>query len=213
MGPVRVCLFVLSFTCRCLCMCLYTAVCSVLNCLLLQHVFYITPYSTPLVCAAILYLTDNILRLLLSTCLSLRLSLSRCSGGRTTRHLFILLKLQRPAADGPAHTMETTAASTVTHLHAMLQIHTRELAVCQVKQICCRFVISSIHLHFSTTTGVSDCTRTHTRTHIGRLLLNNCSRSMCVCICVWMCVGQEMVHDGYKDSSLGSSALSTNHGQ
>lgn len=189
------------------------------NCLLLQHVFCITPYSTPLVCAAILYLTNRILRrtqlITLSTCLSL----SRRSGGKTTPHLFILLKLLRPAADGPAHTMETTAVSTVTHSHATLQIHTRAFAkaslLCQVKQICCRFVISSIHLHFSTTTGVSDCTRTHKHasTHTGRLLLNNCSRSVCVCVDVWMCVGQEMVHDGYKDSSLGSSALSTNHGQ
>lgn len=63
------------------------------------------------------------------------------------------------------------------------------LAVCQVKQICCRFVISSIHLHFSTTTGVSDCTHTHRHasTHTGRLLLNNCSRSVCVCGCVDVC--------------------------
>ncbi len=180
--------------CACMCTCVYIQQSVALfNCLLLQHVFCITPYSTPLVCAAILYLTNRTLRwtqlITPSTCLSL----SRRSGGKTTAHLFIPLKLLRPAADGPAHTMETTAVSTVTHSHATLQIHTRAFAkaslLCQVKQICCRFVISSIHLHFSTTTGVSDCTRTHTHasTHTGRLLLNNCSRSVCVCVCVDVC--------------------------
>lgn len=132
---MRVCECVcLSYNfCADVCACMRTCVyiqqsVALLNCLLLQHMFCITPYRTPLVCSAILYLTNRILRrtqlITLSTCLSL----CRRSGGRTTPHLFILLKLPRPAADVLAHTMETTAASTVTHSHATPQIHTRAFA-------------------------------------------------------------------------------------
>lgn len=180
------------------------------NCLLLEHVFRITPYSTALVCSSILYLTNNILHwtqlitlsvhplssspsvsLFLSgvrtvsvlcvciglfLCLSLGLSIavsliailvsvsvSRCAGGKMMLHLFILPMRPVPAVDTPAHTMETTAASTVTHTPT--DTHTsvcKKRTVCQVKQSFSRFVISSIHLHFSTTTGVSYRTRTHT---------------------------------------------------
>lgn len=68
----------------------------------------------------------------------------------------------------------------------------KKLPVCQVKQSFSRFVISSIHLHFSTTTGVSYRTHTHphksartnlhTRTSAKRLL-NNCRRSEHVLVC------------------------------